>query len=122
MGNEKLKITFRRAVDRSQSRYGTLVSPLSIWEVGMLAEKQRIILEMDTADWVDQALSQIVIAPFSPSIALQSCCLPGEVHGDPVDRILIATAHEEHAVLVTADEKLLSYGQDNFISVHNPLS
>jgi PIN domain nuclease of toxin-antitoxin system len=56
----------------------------------------------------------------TPKIAIQSTRLPGIIHGDPADRILTATAHEENAVLVTCDEKLLKYGEENFISVYNP--
>ena len=41
-------------------------------------------------------------------------------NNDPADRILIASAYEEHAVLVTADEKMLKYGEDHFISVYDP--
>jgi hypothetical protein len=46
--------------------------------------------------------------------------VPGLIHGDPADRILIASAYEEDAVLVTADEKILQYGENPFISVFDP--
>lgn len=56
----------------------------------------------------------------SPKAAIQSSRLPGTIQGDPSDRIIIATAHEENAVLVTRDEKILEYGLDKFISVFDP--
>ncbi len=37
------------------------------------------------------------------------------LHADPADRILIATAHEYHAILVTHDQKILDYGKGKFI-------
>lgn len=88
----------------------------------MLSEKGRIRLGMDPLDWVIQSLeqSQFRLVPLSPRIAIESTRLPETYHGDPVDRILIATAHEESAVLVTCDEKILSYGLDHYLSVHNP--
>ena len=88
----------------------------------MLAEQKRIHLEIDCLDWVEQAFasSNITLIPLTPRIAIQSTRLPETPHGDPADRILIATAHEEGAVLVTCDQKLLEYGQGRFVNVHDP--
>ena len=122
MGSAKLGASFKQAVKHSQENHGVLISIISIWEVGMLAEKNRVQLDMDSLDWVLQALDfpGIRLVPISPRAAIQSSRLPGVVQGDPSDRILIATAHEENAVLVTRDEKILEYGLDKFISVYDP--
>jgi PIN domain nuclease of toxin-antitoxin system len=122
LGSAQLSRSFRQSIEQSQKHHGILISIISIWEVGMLAEKKRIKLDMDILDWVLQALDfpGMRLVQISPKIAIQSTRLPGTVHGDPSDRLLIATAHEENAVLVTCDEKLLQYGEDRFISVHNP--
>ena len=114
--------SFRSTVDRISDQGGILISPISIWEVGMLVEKKRISIDMDCMDWVQKALSApgVSIAPITPRIAIQSCRLPGHIHGDPADRLLLATAHEENAVLVTCDEKLLKYGKENFAFLHDP--
>ena len=122
MGSTHLSRTFRQSIEQVQKHHGILISIISIWEIGMLAEKKRIQLDMDPLDWVLQALDfpGIRIVQISSKIAIQSTRLPGTIHGDPADRILIATAHEENGVLVTCDEKLLQYGEDKFISVHNP--
>jgi PIN domain nuclease of toxin-antitoxin system len=47
----------------------------------------------------------------SPEIAVASASLPGEFHGDPADRILIATARSLSAKFVTADRAILAYGR-----------
>ncbi|MBY0529411.1 MAG: type II toxin-antitoxin system VapC family toxin [Rhabdochlamydiaceae bacterium] len=122
-GDSKIKASFRKALDFALQSNGVLISPISIWEVGMLVEKQRISLDMDCQDWIEQALDMpgIKLVPISPRIAIQSSRLPGTVHGDPADRLLIATAHQENAVLVTCDKKLIAYGQDRFINVHDPM-
>jgi PIN domain nuclease of toxin-antitoxin system len=122
-GNTQLSSAFRQALERTEALEHVYVSAISILEIGMLAAKKRIELEMDCLDWVNQALAfpGIQLSPISPRIAIQSTRLPGVVHGDPADRILIATAYEENAVLVTCDAKLLEYGEDSFISVYNPL-
>lgn len=122
MGSPELSRSFRRGIENSQKNHGILISIISIWEIGMLTERKRIQLDMDPLDWVCQALdfSGTRLVQMTPKIAIQSTRLPGTIHGDPADRILVATAHEENAVLVTCDEKLLLYGEDKFISVHDP--
>jgi PIN domain nuclease of toxin-antitoxin system len=122
VGNTNLKSSFRKAFERSLTMNGILISPISIWEIGMLAEKKRIQIDMDPQEWIDHALDMpgIKLVGISPRIAIQSTRLPGIIHADPADRFLIATAHEENAVLVTCDEKLLLYGKDKFVNVHDP--
>lgn len=118
----QLSSKFLKEVDRSQKQESILISVISIWEIGMLVEKKRIELDMDCLDWVERALALtgVVLAPISPRIAIHSTRLSGVVHGDPEDRLLIATAEEENAVLVTHDEKLLEYGKGKFVLVYDP--
>lgn len=122
-GNSELSPKFLKAIDICQTLDNIFISPISIWEIGMLVEKKRIRLEMDCLDWVNQALNKtgFNVVPISPLIAIQSTRLPGDVHGDSADRLIIATAHVENAVLVTCDQKILNYGTDRFISVHSPI-
>ena len=77
---------------------------------------------MDTQEWIEQALDVpgMKLSAITPRIAIQSTRLPGVIHGDPADRLLVATAHEENAVLVTCDAKLIKYGEDKFVNIHNP--
>jgi len=121
-GNTSLTPSFRKAITHSQKQDGVHISAISVWEIGKLVEKNKIQLEMDTLDWVEQALEMpgIKWLPISPRIAIQSSRLPGIVHGDPADQLLIATAHEHNATLVTCDEKILHYGRDRYVSVHDP--
>jgi PIN domain nuclease of toxin-antitoxin system len=121
-GNSILSPSTRKAIDRAKDREHLFISPISVWEISMLVERKRIALDMDLTDWLNQWIESpgIFIAEFSVSVALLSNRLPGSLHGDPADRILIATAYQENAVLVTADEKILTYGKDSFISVYDP--
>ena len=120
--NPRLSQKFQKSIQLIQQLHPIFVSPMSIWEIGLLAQRNRISLEMDCLEWIEQALTDpgFTLTPLSPQIAVLSSRLPGEVHGDPVDRILIATAFETHSVLVTCDEKILEYGKSQFISVHDP--
>ncbi|WP_233224731.1 type II toxin-antitoxin system VapC family toxin [Thiomonas sp. X19] len=89
------------------------VSAISPWEVGMLVAKQRLVFTHDVLDWVQEALAQAALrlAPLTPDIAVGSTRLPGEIHGDPADRLLVATARKLGVALVTAGEALLTYGR-----------
>lgn len=122
VGSSRLNQNFQDAITHAQLNYGVLISAISIWEIGMLVEKKRIQLDMDTLDWISQSLDfpGTRLVPLSPKIAIQSTRLPGNIQVDPADRILVATAHEESAVLITCDEKLIRYGEDKFISVYDP--
>ena len=97
-----------RRVDRAK---GLLVSVMSVWEVAMLESRSRLDLDMECGAWVRRALadSDVSLFPLTPAIAVASTRLPGEFHGDPTDRILIASALETGAVRATADDRILRY-------------
>lgn len=84
------------------------ISPLTTWEVLVLAEKGRVHLDPDAADWLRQVFRTIPFkeASLTHEIALhsRSVSLP---HEDPVDRFLAATAAVYDLTFVTADERLL---------------
>jgi PIN domain nuclease of toxin-antitoxin system len=93
------------------------VSAITPWEIAMLVAKGKLRLGQDVGEWLEAALSLpgIHLEPLSPSIAVASTRLPWEVHSDPADRILLATARQQDAVLVTADKKILDYADQGFV-------
>jgi PIN domain nuclease of toxin-antitoxin system len=97
------------AADRSALR----VSVISVWEVAMLAGKGRVQLGLPTLEWVRRALAApgLALADLTPEIAVEACSLPGEFHGDPSDRIIVATARVTGATLYTKDRLILAYGR-----------
>jgi len=56
-------------------------------------------------------------APFQPDIAIDSSWLPGEMHGDPADRLIIATARHLGVPVVTRDGKIIAYAGTGEVSV-----
>ena len=96
-----------------------LVSAISVWEVGMLEARGRVHFSIEIGEWVRRALAApgVHLAQLTPEIALDSTRLPQPVHGDPADRILIATARRMGATLVTRDTKILDYGRQGLLSV-----
>ena len=78
----------------------------------MLVEKKRFLIAQPLQVWIDTALSQpgIGLAAVTPPIAVDAGLLSG-IHGDPADRILIATARALGCPLMTADERILAYAE-----------
>ena len=84
----------------------------------MLAAKGRLGLSVPLRDWVDRALQVpgVYLAPLDALSALESTLLPGELHGDPADRFLIATARTQGKILATRDRPLLGYAKQGLVS------
>jgi PIN domain nuclease of toxin-antitoxin system len=89
------------------------VSIISCWEVAMLVSKQRIGFTIDVQDWIDQALQRpkIQLLPLDTQIVVTSTRLPGEFHGDPVDRMIVASCLKFGAPLVTKDKRIKDWRQ-----------
>ena len=94
-----------------------LVSAISVWEIAMLESKNRIQLQKSCTQWVEDALTMpgLTLAPLSPSIAIESNHLPGDFHGDPADRIIVATARSLGARLLTSDKNIRAYGKQGHV-------
>jgi PIN domain nuclease of toxin-antitoxin system len=86
------------------------VAAISVWEVGMLCSKGRLLAVPDVREWVNAALSldKVELLPLSPEIAVLSTELV--LHGDPADRIIVATAHVASGQFVTKDDRIRQSG------------
>lgn len=95
-----------------ENHTGTLfISAISVWEVAMLNFKKRIHFTQTFERWIDVSLrkSSIQLVELEPEISMLSCQLKGDFHGDPADRIIVASAMIQNIPLVSADEKIISY-------------
>lgn len=83
------------------------LSPISVWETLMLAERRRVVLQPDAERWVRACLERLPFreAPLNAEVAMASRALriPSD---DPADRFLAATARVYELTLVTADTGL----------------
>jgi len=109
-------------IEKAAQHSNIRISAISVWETGMLEAKGRISLKYDCIEWVNHALAGpgISLLPLTPEIAIKSSRLPGIFHGDPADRIIVASAMGINASLVTKDRKILKYCKSkniNFINV-----
>ena len=103
----RLSPTARRHIDDATE---LLLSPMTFWEVTMLVDKQRIALDRPTMSWTHDVLAEarVFLAPATPEIAVAAGEL-GPFPGDPVDRILTATAIESGVPIVTKDARIRTY-------------
>lgn len=103
------KLTKRVASELESPSNELWLAPISTWELIILVEKGRVILDSDPITWMRRVFRRIPFneAPINHEVAIQSRIvdLP---HQDPVDRFLGSTASVYDLTLVTADERLLA--------------
>lgn len=100
-------------IDDAAARGEVLVSPISAWEIGLLVRKGRIRLDLEPVPWLERflGLPGIRLTPLGVVAAISSSFLSEPFHGDPADRLLVATARTLPATLITRDAKILSYAE-----------
>jgi PIN domain nuclease of toxin-antitoxin system len=84
------------------------LSPISVWELLVLAERGRVRLDAEPGRWAREALERSPMreAALTGEVAIQSREV-APLHPDPADRFILATALVYELTLVTADEALL---------------
>jgi PIN domain nuclease of toxin-antitoxin system len=108
------------AIDEASDRGDKVfVSPITAWEVGVSARKRRFKSAHSPRRWLEilTARPLIALAQMPAHVLLESSWLPGELHGDPADRIIAATAREYGFTVMTRDRALLDYGAQGYLSV-----
>ena len=98
----------RKLADLALQQGCLAVSAISFWEVTMLIAKQRISMALPPATWRRDLLSLgLLEIPIDGEIGIAAAQL--DLHGDPADRIIAATAQTKVAILLTADQPLLQW-------------
>jgi PIN domain nuclease of toxin-antitoxin system len=117
--NEPLAPRAAEAMNAAHQAAGVVfVSPITAWEVGLLVARNRLNLLMTPQRWFARLLNVqgVRLADLSPDILIASSFLPGQPPRDPADRIILATARDLGATLITRDRLLLKYGEDGQVS------
>jgi PIN domain nuclease of toxin-antitoxin system len=100
---------------------GVFVSPVSAWEVGMLGNprggRRALRFLPDPGEWFARVMAGpgIRSAALASEIAVDASYLPGDLHGDPADPLLIATARHLGVPIVTRDTKITAYAGQGFV-------
>ena len=99
----------RRRIDAALNDKAVAVSAISFWEVAMLVTKGRITMETPIPQWRQDLLTLgLIEIPVNGEIGIGAVHIE-HLHGDPADRMIVATALLQKAVLMTADRKLLEW-------------
>ncbi len=98
------------------------VSPITAWEIGLLSRPRPhrtadLHFQPDPKTWFARFMSGpgIQSAAFTPDIAIEASYLPGDLHSDPADRLIIATARHLGMPVVTRDRKIIAYSESGFV-------
>jgi PIN domain nuclease of toxin-antitoxin system len=93
------------------------VSPISAWELGLLSAKGRLPTTRSPTSIFGEVVANagVRIEALAPDVLIESSFLPGTLHRDPADRILIATARRFDLTLVTRDRTILDYAQEGHV-------
>lgn len=123
-GENSLSKKLIKAINETAQKNALFISAISLWEVSMLEAKGKIAFERPCIDWINSALKApgINLVGLNPSIAVESCNLPNSFHGDPADRIIIATSRIEGHTLVTYDKKIQEYSENHYVNVWKELT
>ena len=104
----------RQLISRAERSVDVYVSPVSIFEVAALHTLGRLRLSRPVESWIREALegAGLRIVPLSPEVAIDAGLIPRTALPDPLDRLLVATARDAQATILTADDRILQYAAD----------
>ena len=107
-GDSRLGTHTRELIEDALPGGELAVSAISFWEAAMLHAKGRFTLLRDATSWRDALLREgLIEVPIDGAIAARAGQL-AELHGDPADRLIVATALEGHR-LCTGDQRILGW-------------
>lgn len=81
-------------------------SPVSLYEIAYAVRRQRLPLNSPVEKFIAALQAKLEIVPLTAPIAVCAAQLPDPFHGDPMDRIITATAIVEDCVLITRDHRI----------------
>ncbi len=106
LGQPALPGRERDALDALARDEPPLLPAVSMWEAQMLHAKGRLELQPPFERWLREATQPLVvqIAPLSADVVVAVDQLPASFHGDPADRLIVATAKAMNLPLATHDK------------------
>jgi PIN domain nuclease of toxin-antitoxin system len=114
---ERERLT-KPALDALEVELDLAFALASVQEIAYLAVRGRLAMDRPVARWVSDALGILEARALSPTVStsIRAGSLdPRTFHGDPMDRLIYATALEHDARLVTADERLRQFDPERTI-------
>ena len=100
-----LKPAERNALDAIADAGGICLAAISLWEAQLLHSKQRLELPLPFSEWLTRATESrvLTVLPLNRDVVIALDTLPARFHGDPADRLIVATARTHGMPLATRD-------------------
>lgn len=95
----------RIALDLIAADKSLFLPAICLWEAQMLHRKKRIELPIPFSTWLRRATApdMLNVLPLSADTVIAIDDIPASFHGDPVDRMIVATARVHNLLLATHD-------------------
>lgn len=104
----RLSAVAKAAIDKAAHAGGVGIASISLWEMSLLMVRGRVVPESSPESWLAGLVdrTRVTVKDITPTVAVLATHFPAEFPGDPVDRLIAATARAEGLPLVTKDAKL----------------
>jgi len=108
-GDSRLNARVRSALDALPGDARPYLSAISLWEVAMLVDRNRIAFVTPLVQWLREACASTVVelVPLTADVAADTAALPDSFHRDPADRIIVATGRILGLPVATDDRLIL---------------
>jgi PIN domain nuclease of toxin-antitoxin system len=108
LGESALTERERRALDAMSAEEPLVLPAVCLWEAQMLHARGRLSLDIPFGAWLREATQPglVRIAPLNVDVVLSLDTLPASFHGDPADRLIVATAQSAKLPLATHDKRI----------------
>jgi PIN domain nuclease of toxin-antitoxin system len=119
---DRFRKELRKELEQIQARRQLYISAISILEIARLVALGQRTLPCSVDDFVAQAFAEdgLVLLDLTPRVLIDSTRLPGALHRDPSDRLLVATARAHGLTLITRDKQLLAYAKAGHLNARKP--
>ena len=107
MESKNLSPAAASAIARSRAKNERLAcSLMSLYELAYVGRKGRLELRVPIDRFVNSVQNALDMLPVTVEIILKAANLDDAFHGDPIDRMIVATAILHNCTLTTADQKI----------------
>lgn len=108
LGDSRLSAREVSLLDEFPPNNRPALSAISLWELAMLVDLDRVELDMPLSKFLKTACSPetVRLIPLLPDVVVEMNSLPPSFHRDPADRLIVATAKAQGLSLASYDGKI----------------
>lgn len=108
LGDTRLSTRERSVLDDLPSSGRPVICDISLWEVALLVQLDRLRLDDGLEGWlrIAAAPATVRVLSITPAVVLEMNRLPAGFHQDPADRLIVATARTAGLPLATHDSRI----------------